>query len=71
MDMSNPVKTEGRICFGLEWYATEAEAEVRTKEVRESGQRYNGGFYHGSACGREKGFDYVDKEHGPLFAVVA
>lgn len=64
-----PVKTDVRICFGIRWFATEAEAMVEAKAVQAEGATYNGGYFHGMACGRETRFDYVDKVHGPLFAV--
>lgn len=55
-----PVKVESRTCFGLEWYATEEDAEARGREVRDAGQKYNGGFFDGTPCGRAPGFDYVE-----------
>lgn len=61
-----PVKTEGRICFGILWYDTEEKAKEAAKIVRRLGRTYNGGWFHGMACGRDKTFD--NKEAG-LYAV--
>ena len=63
-----PVEVDVRICFGIAWYATEKEAEAADKESRKQGNTYNGGFFHGMACGREKNWD---KEVGgkKLYAV--
>ena len=63
------VKHDSRICFGLEYYATEEEAEKRAKQVRKLGYTYNGGFFDGMPCGREKQFDHDDPKHGRLYAV--
>jgi hypothetical protein len=52
-----PVRHESRICFGIDWYATEAEAMEADRLGREAGNTYNGGFYHGMACGRDKTWD--------------
>ena len=65
-----PVKTESRICFGLAWFETEAEAETYAAFVRARGDRYNGGWFDGMPCGRAKQFDYSDSELGcRLYAV--
>jgi hypothetical protein len=44
-------------------------ADAYAVGVRERGETYNGGFFHGMACGRAHSFDYEDKELGKLFAV--
>lgn len=67
--MPTPVMTVSRICFALEWFATEAEAEDRAAEVRKRGDTYNGGMFHGMPCGREPHQDFISDEHGPLYAV--
>ena len=54
-----------RICFGLAWYTIEAEADRAAAEVVKRGLTYNGGFYHGMACGRDKSWDYKDAERTP------
>lgn len=64
-----PVKTESRICFGIAWFATEADADAAHNAIRQRGETYNGGFFHGMACGRDKAFDYDDPVHGRLYAV--
>ena len=62
-------KVDVRICFALAWFKTEAEAKVFAEEVEKSGATYNGGFYHGMTCGRDKSWDYKDEELGQLYAV--
>jgi hypothetical protein len=65
-----PVKHDSRICFGINYYASEAEADSAHRAVRERGDTYNGGFFHGLACGRDIGFDHVDAATGKkLYAV--
>lgn len=64
-----PVKSESRICFGIKWFSSEADAQAYAKVVQERGETYNGGYFHGMPCGRDKGFDYVDDTLGPLYAV--
>lgn len=59
-----PVKVESRICFGISYFATEAEALAYAALVAEQGRTYNGGFFHGMPCGRDAVFD-----HDGLFAV--
>lgn len=65
----DPVKHDGRICFGIDFFTDEAVADAYGKFVQERGDTYNGGFYHGMACGRDTTFDYVDQKLGKLFAV--
>lgn len=64
-----PVRYDSRSCFGIKWYATEAEADEVGAQVTASGATYNGGFFHGRSCGRDPSFDYVDSVFGPLYAV--
>jgi len=68
--MKNAVFTDHRTCFALAYFATEAEAKTAAEKVEAAGNTYNGGFYHGCACGRAPQFDHDSKEHGKkLFAV--
>ena len=70
MDVWKRVKRDSRICFGIAYFSTEADAEAYAGHVWAMGYTYNGGFYHGRACGRDKSFDHVDKETGKnLYAV--
>ena len=62
------VREEQRICFGIVWFDNEAEADAYGKEVEASGRTYNGGYFHGMSCGREKGRDY-DEDGKRLYAV--
>jgi hypothetical protein len=64
-----PVKTESRICFGIAYFKTEAEADEAARQVRQRGETYNGGFFHGMSCGRDSSFDHVDETYGKVFAV--
>jgi hypothetical protein len=52
-----PVESEQRICFGIYWFRTEAEANIYAAAVTEAGLTYNGGWFHGMPCGRDKSFD--------------
>ena len=63
-----PVEQESRICFALMWFATEQEAEEVAAWVHERGYTYNGGWFHGMPCGREKHFDF-EKDGRKLYAV--
>lgn len=64
-----PVKIDSRICFGIHYFASAKDADTYAAVVRKRGDTYNGGFFHGMACGRDKSFDYTDTEHGRLYAV--
>lgn len=59
IDQPIPVRKSSRTCFGIEWYATEAEAETRAAQIRERGDRYNGGYYDGMPCGRDTSLDII------------
>lgn len=56
-DLPTPVRRDERICFGIAWFATEAEAEAYAAHVREQGITYNGGYMHGIGCGRAPSHD--------------
>jgi len=68
-DIPTPVRLDSRICFAIAYFATEAEADRYDAWVRERGCTYNGGFFHGMACGRDKGWDYTDKDGVKFYAV--
>lgn len=63
-----PVERDSRTCFGIEWYDSELKANFRHLSVRLYGETYNGGWFHGMACGREKSFDYT-RDYSTLYAV--
>ena len=67
--LPNPVKIDSRICFGIAYFASEADADTFAAHVRAKDRRYNGGFFHGMPCGRDKSWDYVDPKLGQLYAV--
>lgn len=64
-----PVKTDSRSCFGIEFFRSEEEAQKFHEHVRERGDTYNGGFFHGMRCGRDRSFDHDDPVLGHLYAV--
>lgn len=51
------VASESRICFGIAWFATEEAANSYSEYIKSKGHTYNGGMFHGMACGRDKSFD--------------
>ena len=64
------VKTDSRISFGIDYYDSEAEADAAGAVVRERGETYNGGWFDGMRCGRDRTFDCADRETGVrLYAV--
>jgi hypothetical protein len=54
------VKQDIRICFAIEYYDDEAEAEARSEQVKSQGLTYVGGWHDGQPCGRERGRDITD-----------
>ena len=64
-----PVKTDSRICFGIAYFTSEDDAQTYSEHVRAKGITYNGGWFDGMPCGRDRTWDHVDKELGQLFAV--
>ena len=64
-----PAEIDSRICFGIKFYDSEEKAEAYAKVVRMQGDAYNGGWFHGMACGRDTSFDYVRKDGVKLYAV--
>lgn len=70
--LPSPVRSESRTAFGLLYFATEAEAEIYGEHVLQRGDTYNGGFYHGMACGRDRSFDHdavIEGQTVRLYAV--
>ena len=53
----NAIDHDSRICFGIVWFATEAEAAAAHKVVRKRWDCYNGGYMDGMPCGRDKSYD--------------
>lgn len=54
-----PADIDSRICFGIEFYDSEEKARYATLITQVQGNTYNGGWFHGMACGRDTSFDYV------------
>jgi hypothetical protein len=67
--LPQPVKTDSRICFSIQYFSTEQDADTFAAYVRDRGITYNGGWFHGMACGRDKTWDHVDPTLGQLYAV--
>ncbi len=67
--MTRPVKTDSRNAFAIQYFLTEEAALEYAAHVKRQGYCYNGGMFHGMPCGRDSGWDYVDKELGQLYAV--
>lgn len=63
-----PDLRDERICFGIAFFYDEATADAYSQAVRECGRTYNGGWAHGTLCGRDKSFDH-DGPMGRLYAV--
>lgn len=55
----SPADIDSRICFGIHFYDSEEKARYATLITQVQGNTYNGGWFHGMACGRDKSFDYV------------
>lgn len=46
-----------RICFAIAWFSDEKVADAAAAEVVKHGDTYNGGWFHGRACGRDTSWD--------------
>ena len=64
-----PVRIDSRICFGIAYFATEAEADLYAADVVRRGVTYNGGWFDGMACGRAEAFDYLMPDGSKRYAV--
>jgi hypothetical protein len=54
-EVPQPVMRDERISFGIKWFLSEDDAKAYAKA--HSGATYNGGWFHGMACGRDKSWD--------------
>lgn len=63
---SVPVKSSSRICFGIDYFTSEADAREYARTHKGA---FNGGYRHGSPTGRDINFDHTDDVLGKLFAV--
>jgi hypothetical protein len=58
-----------RICLSVAYFDSKADAERFGELSRKAGNEYNGGWFHGMACGREPGRDFVAQASGtPRYA---
>ena len=62
------IEYSGRCSMSVAWFATEEEAEKFGAAIRASGASYNGGWFHGMPCGRDRGFDTV-KDGKKIYAI--
>ena len=69
-ELPTPAKSESRTCFGVEYFTSEADADRYAQQVRDSGQTYNGGFFHGLPCGRSAAMDHTDPATGVRYYAV-
>lgn len=58
-ELPKAVRMDSRICFGIYWFLSEEDAQAYAAYIRSRGDTYNGGWFHGMACGRDKSFDYA------------
>ncbi len=54
-----PVDTDNRMAFGVLYFDSEEDANEAAAQVRDAGRTYNGGWFHGMPCGRDRGFDRI------------
>lgn len=59
--MVGPIQKDGRCAFCISWYATEEQADKAGQIIFNRNDSYNGGFFHGAPCGRDKTFDMFGK----------
>lgn len=64
-----PAKYDSRICFGIAYFKTEADADRYAAHVTAQGRTYNGGYFHGRPCGRDRTWDHTDANGVQYFAV--
>jgi hypothetical protein len=51
------------------FFKEEADADAFAASVKAAGATYNGGYFHGKPCGREKERDHTDQHGVRWFAV--
>jgi hypothetical protein len=67
-EMPQPVQTDRRLDYGVQYYRTAAEAEQAAAAVQD--QVFAAGPFAGDPCGRMPDFDYDDPTHGRLYGVL-
>ena len=64
-----PDKIDSRICFAINYFTSEVDADRFAADVVRRGITYNGGWFDGMPCGRDTTWDYTDDTLGKLYAV--
>ena len=54
-----PIHTDGRTCFAIAFFLTEADAQAFGDYYKAHGSRYHGGYMDGMPTGRDSSFDFV------------
>jgi hypothetical protein len=68
--LPRPVKYDGRVSFGINYFTVERDADTFAAWVQDRGFTYNGGWRDGQPCGRDARWDYDDERLGcRLYAV--
>lgn len=58
-----------RTAFAIAWFFDEEKANEFNLHVLAKGYTYNGGWFHGMPCGRDKSWDATSKDGRKLYAV--
>lgn len=68
-ELKDQAKYDGRCALSIWWHTDEALADEHGKLVEKTGATYNGGWFHGMECGREKTRDYMADDGTMRYAV--
>ena len=60
---------DGRVSLSVLYFEKESDANTIAKKVAKAKCAYNGGWFDGTPCGREKHRDYQDKDGIEWYAV--
>ena len=61
--------SEDYFCHKVYYYETSEAAEFAGLAIRLRGDAYVGGPFSGTPCGRDSGFDRIDKQYGNVYGV--
>jgi hypothetical protein len=62
-DYPGYIRMDQRICFAIAWFDSAEHAQAFHEAVLASGRTYNGGMFHGMACGRDRSWDTRNEQH--------